>query len=142
MTFKPSTYIFGIIIFVFMIVGGISMVSMVTSDMPSFNNNDELTEFNNTFNKMNDVTTRVEQLEDNIADADVDFGVFGVLNALISSGWQTLRLLFSSFGFFEDVLTGLTTFFGVPAWIPALIILMITVGIGFAIYSAIFQKEV
>lgn len=135
MTVKPQSYIIGILIFTLVIVGGVSILG-------SFKINDGQTaEFNKTFNKMNDVTGAVDDLQGGIENADTDFGVFGVLNSLISSAWQSLKLLFTSLGFMTTAFGGMTTMFGVPAWIPLIFASIITVIIIFAIYSAIFQRD-
>lgn len=132
---QPRTYIIGIIIFCFIIVGGISLLA-------SFGvNSSQVTEFNQTFDKMNDVTSVTSDLRGSIENADTDFGAFGVLNSLISSAWQSLRLLFTSLGFMEDAYSGLTSFFGVPAWIPMLLGAIVIVIIAFAIFGAIFQRD-
>lgn len=125
----------------FFIVGGMSILSIYSSNNSDFDSYDKSGEFNRTFNKLANVENEVDDLRGNIEDADTDFGAFGVLNALISSGWQTLKLLFESFGFMDSVFDGLEAFFGVPAWIPTIIGLFITVMISFAIYSMIFQKD-
>jgi hypothetical protein len=65
-----------------------------------------------------------------------------VLNSLIASAWQSLRLLFSSFGFMDAVFEGVHDLFGVPKWVSGLASLLITVLIAFAIYSAVFQTKV
>lgn len=138
----PRHYIFGIIAFTFIIVGGVSIFASLHSDDPTFGDSDKLTQFNRTFNVMDDVSDNVGNLQTNIENADSDFGLFGVLNSLISSAWQTLKLLFSSFSFMGAVFSGTTTMFGIPAWIPTLAGLVITIIIAFAIYSAIFQREI
>lgn len=138
----PRHYIIGIILFTFIIVGGISMLSMMNTEQSGFTDDSRFQNFNNTFNVMDDVTTEVGDLQSGIENAETDFGVFGVLNSLISSAWNTLKLLFSSFGFMDAVFGGLTTVFGVPAWIPTLIGLLVVVLLAFAIYSAIFQREI
>jgi hypothetical protein len=138
----PRHYIIGIIMFTFFVVGGIALMTEFSQDDPTFLDNDKYSTFNTTFNKYDQVTTNVNSLRSNIEDADVDYGAFGVLNSLISSGWNTLKLLFTTFSFMNGVFIGLYTIFGVPVWIPALIILLITVVISFAIYSAIFQREI
>jgi hypothetical protein len=137
----PRNYIIGIIIFTFFIVGGVSILGMFASVDPTFTNDEKFTEFNQTFNKLNEVSTQVDNLEKSITEADTDFGAFGVLNALISSAWQSIKLLFSSLSFMDGAFEGLSSVFGVPGWIPALIITLITVSLVFAIFSAIFQRE-
>lgn len=137
----PRHYIIGIIIFTMFIVGGLSMVSIFNDSDNTFANDTTYNQFNSSFNVLNNITQEVGDLEDSIVNADTDFGAYGVLNALISSAWQTLKLTFTSFAFMDSAFTGLTSFFGVPAWIIGLLALMITVMFVFAIYSAIFQRE-
>lgn len=138
---KPRTYIYGIIMMMFFIVGGIALLGEFQSANPNFDNMNRSAEFNRTFNKLSDVTTEVGILEDNIKSTDTDFGVFGVLNALIFSSWQAIKFIFDSFGFMDAIYDGMTAFFGVPAWIPLIISLLITVTLVFAIFKMIFQNE-
>lgn len=142
MTMSPSTYIIGIILFTMFIMGGVYMIDVFQEKDSTFVDMTKYSQFNKTFNKMSDVTTQVNTLQSGVTDSQNDYGVLGVLNSLISTGWNSLRLLFSSFGFMNDVFKGLSTFFGVPAWISTIIILLVSAVIVFAIFSAIFQREV
>lgn len=138
----PSTYVFGIIIFTFFILGGMALISPLRAADPTFLDDDKYAQFNKTFNKVDDVTDSVGGLQDTIEDSDTDFGTFGVLNALISTAWNSLKLVFSSFSFMNAVFGGLYTFFGIPIWVGNLIILMVSVMIIFAIFAAIFQRQI
>lgn len=142
MEILPRHYIIGIIMFAFIIVGGISILDSFQSTDPTFIDTQKYQKFNNTFNVYNDITEEVDTLENNIAESDTDFGSLGVLSALLASGWNTLKLLFSSFGFMEDVFLGTHYVFGVPLWVGTLVISLITVIIAFAIYTAVFQREI
>lgn len=131
----PKTYIIGIVMFCFFIVGGVSILA-------SFGvNSQQVTDFNTTFDKMNDITQVSNDLRGSIENADTDFGAFGVLNSLISSAWQSLKLLFTSLSFMGDAYAALSTFFGVPAWIPGLLGGIVVIILIFAIWSAIFQRD-
>jgi len=136
----PRHYITGIIVFTFIIVGGVSMLSLMEGGNNNFINDPQFTQFNSTFNVQEDITTSVNNLEASVTGADLDPGPFGMLNALISSSWTSLRLMFSSYSFMGNVLFGLSIF-GIPAWIPTLIGLMITVILAFAIFGAVFQRN-
>jgi tetrahydromethanopterin S-methyltransferase subunit C len=57
------------------------------------------------------------------------------------SSWQSIKLFFLSFGIMNAAYSGLSAIFGIPAWITGLAGLLVTILIGFTIYSAIFQKE-
>lgn len=138
---NPRTLLYGIIMLTFFIMGGVGILSFYQEADPTFDDEGRTGEFNRTFNKLNEVSTEVNQLEDNIKSSDTDFGVFGVLNALIFSSWQAIKFIFDSFGFMDAVLDGLVTVFGVPAWITLTIGLLITVMLVFAIYRMVFQSE-
>ena len=132
----------GIIIFTFFIVGGIALLTEFNNAKPGFIDDEKFKEFNESFNKINEVISSVDELETSITDTDEELTVFGVLDALINTGWNTLTLLFTSFGFMEDVFTDLSGFFGIPTWVGQLLILLVTVMFAFAIFTAIFQREI
>ena len=139
---KPSTYIIGIIIFTFLLVG-----ANVLFAETFVNDQDKLTSeryvsFNKTFNKMSNVTDNVDDIEENLINSNTDPGLFGVLNSLIQSTWQSLRLITQSFVFMIDIFYGLFTEFGIPKFIPTLIIALVVVVLAFSIYSAIFQRDI
>jgi len=139
----PKHYIIGIIMFTFVTVAGLALLNEFNEADPTYIDSAKYTEFNTTFNKFNDITTEVGGIKDGIEGAEPgqDYGTLGVLEALISSGWNTLQLLFSSFGFMSSVFEGLSEVFGVPWWVATLLGLLVTVLFAFAIYSAIFQRE-
>lgn len=139
---SPKDYIIGIIIFTFVVVGGISLLGILdTGTNGKISQDPRYSDFNQTFNVYDNVTNQVGNIRDNIVNADTDFGVFGVLNSLIATSWQGVKLLFSSFGFMDAVFGGLSTVFGLPAWVGGLLILLVIVIIAFAIWAAIFQTQ-
>lgn len=137
----PRTYIYGIIAFVFVISAGIYFVNQFAAENPAMVAGSKYADFQGRFDQYQAVTDELGQIQSGITSANTDFGVFGVLNALVSSAWQSLKLLFASLGFMNDAYGGLSTVFGVPAFIPGLIILSVVAMIAFTIWSAIFQSE-
>lgn len=129
--------------FTFLIVGGLALLAEYNSYDETYIDQTKYAEFNSTFNTYNDINEQVGGLQAGIEDAEPgqDYGTLGVLEALISSGWNTLQLMFQSFGFMNDVFDGLSDVFGIPAWVGVLITLIITTILVFAIYAAIFQRE-
>jgi hypothetical protein len=127
---------FGFVIFTLFLVGGVSMMGIFNDSNSEFTSDEKFVEFNRSMNKLGDVTTSVGSLEDKIgADPEEDRGVLGVLGTLIGGAWNALS-------FMGDAFKGLSTTFGVPLWITnlgALLILIITI---FALYSALFQREI
>ena len=139
--FSPSGYIVAIIIFTIIIVGGVSMIATFKDTDDSFVDEEKYSDFNKTFNKYQDIVDISNKTQENIENMeDADFGLFGVLNSLINQAWQFLRLLISSLSFMTSAFSGMTLMFGVPAWIPTMIIAIVTILLGFSIYSIIFQR--
>jgi len=142
MNLKPSTYIAAIVIFTFFIIGGVAIFSEMNSIDGDYINKSMLEEFNTTFEKYDKVIAQSDTLKAAVSSNTDSITKFGVLDGLINVAWSSIRLVFTSFGFFNDVLEGLSTFFGVPTWIVSLATALIVILLVFAVFSAIFQKEV
>ena len=137
----PRSYIYGMLIFMFIIVGGVSLLSEFRSADPSFDNSSKTREFNDTFNKLDSISGEINSMQNNIENAQSDYGAFGVLNSLISSSWSGIKLIGSSLSFMDGAFNGMNKVFGVPTWISSIIILFVSVTLIFAIYRMIFQSE-
>lgn len=133
----PRNYIIGMIIFGFFLLGGISLFVSF-----GINNDSQVTEFNNTFNKLDSLTLKANQIRNTITNASTDFGAFGVLNALISSAWNGLGYIYDIYDITNTMFIDLSEFFGIPVWIPLTLIIIALISICFAIWGAIFQKEI
>lgn len=137
----PRQYIIGILIFSMFIVGGVSLMSNLFEKDPTFGDQDKFNQFNDTFNIMGDVSIRVNDLESSVVSVDTDPGLWGTLSALTLGVWNSLGLLFSSFGFMDTVFNGFESIFGIPGWVGSTIIAIITVMLVFSIISAILQRD-
>ena len=135
----PRHYIYGVIIMMFFVVGGMGILSEFQSADDGFDTL-KTGEFNRTFNKLSTVENKVGIIESSF-ESDPDWGLFGALNALIKGAWQTIILMVTSWGFVGTALSGLTSVFGIPGWIITIIGLFISVTIAFGIFSLIFQKD-
>lgn len=134
---------FGFVLFTLFLVGGVSMMGIFNDSNSEFTSDEKFVEFNRSMNKLGDVTTSVGSLEDKVlADPEEDRGILGVLGTLIGGAWNALKTLVSSLNFMGDAFKGLSTTFGVPLWMTSLAALLITILIIFALYSALFQREI
>jgi hypothetical protein len=132
-------YIIGIIVFMFFIVGGVSLIASMREKDSTFGNDDKFQQFNSSFSKLDTIQNRVSGIEN--STKVIDEGNFGFFDFLIGNAWSTLTLTFSSFSFMTDIFSATSTIFGIPTWIPLIIGLLITIFIAFAIFSAIFQRD-
>ena len=124
------------------IVGGVALIAYFRAIDDSFVDDERYTNFNRTFNVYEDVTEVTNTTKTNIENMEeANFGLLGVLGSLYNQAWQFLRLLITSLSFMGTALLGLTSIFGVPAWVVALISAIIVTLIGFAIFSIIFQRK-
>lgn len=137
-------YIIGLIIFTLFVMGGLSMIGQFRMSDSDFGSDDRFRTLNDSMNIYEELESNVSYLQTNIEATENTgfFGDLGVLNALISSSWQTLRFLGSSFGFLGGIFGGVSAVFGIPAWVGVLVVMLITVIIVFVIFSAIFQKDI
>lgn len=139
---EMKEYLVGIVLFTFVIMGGMLFLSEFSAHSATMRSGNDLQAFNDTFNTFDKITTQVNNLKGNIEGSDNDFGLFGVLNSIIGSTWQAVKLFFSSFSFMDSVFNGLShSPFNLPAWVPALIITLITISIVFAIWSLVFNRD-
>ena len=134
-------YIIGIIVFTLIIVGGVGMILEMKTFDPTFASDERFSKFNDTFNVYSEVTGEVEELSEGITNAEPEWGVFGGLYALTKLVWHSLTQIPTMFGFMIGVYGGISEIFGVPAWIPTLIISIISIIIVFAIFKIVFSTD-
>ena len=140
-TINISTLIIAFAIFSLITGLGISMVKEVRDVVPSSFNESDLNDFNDTFNKIDDFEEQGESLETRLtSDERNDFGVFGALNDLIKTAWFTIKNTFSSFDFISTMITGISSRFGVPSFVPAILVTIIIFIIGYNIIGLIFNR--
>jgi len=143
---SPSTYIMAFIMFTFMVVGGLSYLHGFSSVDSSFTDNQQFANFNDTFNNFDALEKQVGVLQEGVVDGDesttaVDEFI-GYVNLVTGSGWTAIKTVLTSFGFITTTFLGLHLIFpGIPIWVAPIILLLLTVSIVFAIYSAAFQRK-
>jgi len=134
--------LFSTTVFLIFIVGGISLLSILGDSDSNYVNDPLYENFNKSFDQSSEFYSTIDNLEGGISDTKTsDFGVFGVLGSLINSAWQGLKLTLTSFGFLDSIFKGANYIFGIPYWVTALVGTLVTIVLVFAIWSAIFQRE-
>lgn len=139
----PRHFVYGVILFTLIIVGGVNMLATLNDHSASLlDRSEHYSDFNATFNKFSELNDTVNSLSTSLdsTNPDVKDGTF--LGDLIRGSWNTLKTIRASFGFMNEGFRGLSSFFGMPAWIPALIISLIAIMLVFSIWSAVFQREI
>lgn len=138
----PRDILTGFLVFTLFAVGAVAMISILGEGQSGMADNEKYQEFNSSFNKLQEVNSTIGSFKEGISEDITDWGAFGVLNVLVQRSWNTIKLFFTSFGFLDEAMTGLTKVFGIPGWIVTIIMGIMTVIIVFGIYSAVFQRKV
>ena len=139
----PRDLIFGIIIFGIILMGGVSLISIFGEKNSAYINDDMFGTFNTTSNTlMQDINTKVSSINSSIGSDTVDPGLFGFLDKLVNTGWNTIKLLGDTLSFADKAYYAISDSLGIPSWIMNSIILLIIVVIIFSVLSAVFQKDV
>lgn len=136
-------YAIGTVLFTIIIVCGVTLIGIMKSNDNTFASGEDFKQFNKSFNKLNDVTKTSSELKNRIeSNETLSLGLFGVINALAGSAWNTLKITFSSFSFMTNAISDIPLVFGeeaFPSWVGSLIISIIIIVIAFAIYKALFK---
>jgi len=139
----PKSYLIGIVVFVMLCLGGISMINSMRDFNPDLLTPQELSDYeklNKTFQKIDSINDTISGFENDItATENKEFGVFGVLGGLINSAWNTLRFLFPMLSFMGAIYSGFTEFLGLPSWVASCINMLVIIIISFFIYKSIFK---
>lgn len=136
----PRHLLYGVIITMLVILSGITMFSSLDEN-GSFSEDSRFEGFNSSMNQYEDVINSTDTLRSNIEDSEEDVDRFGMLNSLIQTSWQSLKLIFSSFSVINTILTTIAATIGIPSWAVALLFGIIIVIIAFTIWGAIFQTR-
>lgn len=139
----PRHFVYGVILFTLIIVGGVNMLSTLNDHSASLlDRSEHYADFNATFNKFSELNDSVGTLTGSLTrtNPDVKDGTF--LGDLIRGSWNTLKTVGDSFGFVIEGFRGLSSFFGVPAWVPVLLGSLVGIMLVFSIWSAVFQREI
>jgi len=135
----PRHYFFGIIIFSLVITSGLAIMGTLSKEQ--IDNDPRYEEFTASFDQMENINNTLLGYKGKVEQTDKSvFDSLGVIGSLASTTWTTLSFMGNSLSFMDDTYNGLELF-GVPSFIPQILMLIVIVIIIFTIWSAIFQME-
>lgn len=136
----PRTIIISFGFFTLVMMAGFWVVGLSFTENTGAFDNTTLTGYEGSFVKFAEYQTQIESQQANIEAVSGEEGAFGFLNSLINQGWQTVKLLGSSFGFIPDVISVLSDSVGVPVWVGGVFSLMLIAIFSLVVLSVIFQR--
>lgn len=147
-------FFYGVVIFAILVSGIVGLMATIQDteehpkveidlfDTPGVN---ELVDFNETFNVYDELDEQKETLEQVVSNTTVkeSDNIVSLAGAVIQTSWAGIQFIVSSFGFMNKAIEGLSAPpLNIPKFVPALIILLITLLFVFVILSIIFQKDI
>jgi hypothetical protein len=130
----------GVVMAIIIITSGVFMIGSFTASDSSIDSANQVGDFNATLDKSVEITTSVNNIQTSIDSVSEEkAGVLGWLNALIGSVFNGLKSIGDTLGFISIASTNAANLFGIPSFILPLLVLIIVIIIGFAIWAAIFK---
>lgn len=139
--FQPSQYLIAIVIFSMLSLAGISFMSEMRASNPTFSNSTQMSELSNTFDKIEEINNRTNQYNSLVATTDNnDFNIFGFFIGLIIRLMQGIKNMVESMNFMDVVFKSGLAMIGLPTWVSAAIITIITIAISFALINMFMRR--
>ena len=134
-----SDYMIAIIVGTIFIAGFMMMLGEVVNRNVDLKNSDDVKSFNNTFYRLDNVTTNFNKINSSIDDLQGQtlLGEIGIIFNSVLGTWKTI---ISSLGFFYHMISSGFAYFGFPTWLPVLIISLIVVISGFAFFRVLWGR--
>ena len=131
-----STVIFAALILCTMgIFGALNANNAAYIDDPELYNN-----FNNTFSTYDKLESQTSEMKGQLENSTIDNSqAFGAITSLFNTGYLGLKYILTSFTAMNTVFNGLSTILGLPPWVSAILILLVTVFVIFGIYKVLFR---
>jgi hypothetical protein len=120
-----------------MITGGVMMMGTFSTADTTLDQNGKVSQFNSTLNKASEIEASVGGIESSIEQAGSGRGPLGWLDAIVGSAYNGLKAIGNTMGFVQVAGQDAANIFNVPTIFVTLLSLIVTLIIGFAIWSAI-----
>lgn len=133
---KPSKYLMGMVLMGMVISGFAAMYSVAFT-----NHQTENTDFNSTFNQLNTIQEEFEELNSIVQLESTEVGQDSAITAVAKGANSALLLLLTPFSFLTSIFDGLENTFGIPVWFTAGLLTLISIGILFAVITAVFRTS-
>jgi len=128
----------GIILSITVIVSGILIFTPFHQANTAQDPTDQFGNFSKALNRADNITSSVNGISSSISGVgSTNSGPLGWLDTLIGGTYRGLKAIGQTIGFVNDMGTESASIFGIPPTIVALILLIIVVIVGFAIWAAI-----
>jgi hypothetical protein len=134
-------YILATVIFSALILCTMGLFGEFNKTNPGFIDDPDLyNDFNTTFNNYDEIESQTSELRGQLQNSTIDNSqAFGAITSLFNTGYLGLKYILTSFTAMNGVFLGLSKVLGIPDWVGAILILLVTVLIIFGIYKVLFR---
>ena len=138
----PRHFVFGIIIFIGIMSGGVFLINQFSHSQPTFVDDSKYPVITDTLDAANTkLNTQIQTLNNSVSGRP-NSEKFGVLGGIIDSVWSTISLLGTNFQFAFAMFNAFWAIFGLPPFFGWIIVSLITAMIGFAVFTLAFYREI
>ena len=140
---RPRDLMISFLIFTAIILGGIGFIDIAYSKNPDFVDADTYTDFKTYYDMRQGIYENISVMETEAQRSETPT-ILEAIGYLFTKGYQIVLLQFGFIGFFSTIAQGLTKTFGffIPAWLPGIIIGILTTIIIYSVVSAFMQKDI
>ena len=135
MALKIDSFIISILIFIFVIT---SAVLISQNNIDNYGLNYTTEEFSEVYNKSNEMYEFSQDIKEKTLDAETE-GSDQSWESLIKGSYSSVRLIGMSFTIVGDIVEAISATLGLPGYIIATFMTMVTVSLIFAIIYLIFK---
>ena len=136
---RPRDFLVALIIFGMLITAGVSLMAKFQAYQPTFTDS-RYAEFNSTFNKLSETEEKTLSLKNSLASQNLPQPLDFLANMYLTA-YQTAMSLFTGFEFVTDIMTGLSSIFGIPTWAVSAILSLVTIIFTFGALSAFLARD-
>lgn len=136
---RPRDFLMALIIFGLVITAGVSLIAKFAAQQPTYTDS-QFTEFNSTFNKLQETQAKTTQLKNSLASQNLPQPLDFLANMYLTA-YQTAMSLFSGFTFVDTIFGGLTSIFGIPSWVVSGLLSLVTIIFTFGALSAFLARD-
>lgn len=133
---KASEFIVVLLLMVMIILGFTTFLGGLAKN---YNINVNTSQFESTYNKINETVNLSEQIASGISTSKLDES--NMFYSMSASAYGSLKLIFKAIGIFNSIIVNIAKTLSIPVWAVTLTIALIGVLITFMIIKAIFRTD-
>jgi hypothetical protein len=138
---NPKNILIGLLFSLMMLMLGWQFFAFAVTENPTGTTGFDSEAFNHSINYMTDMQQKINDTRTSLEFASTEnTGILGAVGALIQAAWVSIKSLFSTIGYTSQFMQGVSDNYGIPPFIPAMLLSVITIIIVVWIILLVFRR--